>query len=215
MMPRALLSVPEFFPHQGDAMKHLNWIGLRWSGLVIGLCVCMATRSAAEPLPLKRAVELALTHATTTGIASADMQHAYSAYRESRNNYIPQLVLGSGLGKSWGFPLTLEGSAPSIFNINAQSALFNPALRQFLRAAKTEWQASTIQNKDQRALVIQDVVLSYAELNKWEQRVAKLHEDQVSVSQLERALAERVKEGVDSPVEQTKARLAAARVKLR
>jgi outer membrane protein TolC len=179
------------------------------------MCLCLAIHSAAEPLPLKRAVELALTHATTTGIASADTQHAYSAYRESRNNYIPQLVVGSGLGKSWGFPLTLEGSAPSIVNINAQSALFNPALRQFIRAAKSEWQATTIQNKDQRALVIQDVVLSYAELNKWEQRVVKLHEDQASASQLEQALAERVKEGVDSPLEQTKARLAAARVKLR
>src|SRR5215470_1061730 len=190
-------------------------IGVYASSLVFGWMISLVPSAHAERLPLKRAVELALTHSTVSGIASADTQHAYSAYRESRNNYIPQLVLGSGLGKSWGFPLTLEGSAPSIFNVNAQSALFNPALRQFLHAAKTEWQASTIENKDQRALVIQDVVLSYAELNKWEQRVAKLHEDQVSVSQLERALAERVKEGVDSPVEQTKARLAAARVKLR
>lgn len=196
-------------------MKHRNRVGLRSSGLLVGLCLCMAVHAAAEPLPLKRAVELALTHATATGIASADTQHAFAAYHESRNNYVPQLVLGSGLGKSWGFPLTLEGSAPSIFNVNAQSALFNPALRQFLRAAKTEWQATTIQDKDQRAMVIQDVVLSYAELNKWEQRVAKLHEDQASASQLEHALADRVKEGVDSPLEQTKARLAAARVKLR
>ena len=95
-------------------MKHRNWTGLRSSGLLVGMCVCLAIHAAAEPLPLKRAVELALTHATATGIASADTQHAFSAYHESRNNYIPQLVLGSGLGKSWGFPLSLEGSAPSI-----------------------------------------------------------------------------------------------------
>ena len=107
-------------------------------GFLAGLCLCLAVRASAEPLPLKRAVELALTHSTVTGIATADMQHAYSAYRESRNNYVPQLVIGSGLGKSWGFPLTLEGSAPSIFNVNAQSALFNPGLQAFVHAAKSE-----------------------------------------------------------------------------
>jgi len=196
-------------------MKHRNRIGLRASRLLVGLCFSMAIHAAAEPLPLKRAVELALTHATTTGIAAADTQRAFSAFREGRNNYIPQLIFGSGLGKSWGFPLSLEGSAPSVFNINSQSALFNPALKLFTSAARTEWQATTIQNKDQRAQVIQDTVLSYAELNKWEQRIAQLHAEATSAAQLEQALAERVREGVDSPLEQTKARLAAARVRLR
>jgi outer membrane protein TolC len=190
-------------------------VGLRSGLLALSFCLWMALPSLAEPLPLKRAVELALTHATTTGIASADAQHAFSAYRESHNNYLPQLVVGSGLGKSWGFPLSLEGSAPSLFNVNAQSALFNPALQQFVRAAKAEWQAATIQDKDQRAQVMQDTVLSYAELNKWEQRIAKLRNDQAAASKLEQAMAERVTEGVESPLEQTKARLAAARVRLR
>jgi outer membrane protein TolC len=196
-------------------MKHANRIGLRSSGLLVGLCLLAGIQAAAEPLPLKRAVELALVHSTVAGIALADTQHAESAYRESRNNYIPQLVVGSGLGKSWGFPLSLEGSAPSIFNVNAQSALFNPALRQFVKATKTEWQAASLQNKDQRALVIQDTVLSYAELNKWEQRISRLHDEESAASKLEQAMSERVKEGVESPLEQTKARLAAARVKLR
>jgi outer membrane protein TolC len=190
-------------------------IGLRPGLLVFGLCFLMAVPATAEPLPLKRAVELALSHATATGMAAADAQHAFSAYRESRNNYVPQLVVGSGLGKSWGFPLSLEGSAPSIVNVNAQSALFNPALQQFVRAAKTEWVAATIQNKDQRAQVIQDTVLSYAELNKWEQRISKLRDEQAAATKLEQAMAERVKEGVESPLEQTKAQLAAARVRLR
>lgn len=184
-------------------------------GFLIGLCLCLAVRASAEPLPLKRAVELALSHSTVTGIAAADTQHAYSAYRESRNNYVPQLVIGSGLGKSWGFPLTLEGSAPSIFNVNAQSALFNPGLQQFVHAAKSEWQAATIQNKDQRAQVIQDTVLSYTELGKWQQRLAWLQDQEAAAQKLEQAMAERVKEGVESQVEETKARLSVARVRLR
>ena len=190
-------------------------IGVYASRMVAGWMICLAASAHAERLPLKRAVELALTHSTVSGIAAADTEHAYSAYRETRNNYVPQLVLGSGLGKSWGFPLTLEGSAPSIFNVNAQSALFNPALREFVRSAKSEWQAATIQSKDQRAQVIQDTVLSYAELNKWQQRLVRLRDEEAASAKLEQAMGERVKEGVESPLEGTKARLSLARIRLR
>jgi outer membrane protein TolC len=178
------------------------------------MCLCALT-AIAEPLPLKRAVELALTHATTTGIAAADEQRAFQGYRELRNNYIPQLSVGSGLGKSWGYPLSLEGSAPALFNTTAQSAVFNPALREFLKSARAEWQASSSQTKDQRSVVIQDVVLSYAELGKWEERIARLRDEQAAAKKFEDAMAERVKEGVDSPLEGTKVRLSAARVTLR
>jgi outer membrane protein TolC len=191
--------------------------------LSVGVCAVAALSflsiaslpAVAEPLTLKHAVELALAHSTATGISTAEVQHAGASYRETRDNYIPQLVFGSGLGKSWGFPLSLEGSAPSVFNINAQSAIWNPALQQLLRATRTEWQAATLQNKDQRAQVIQDTVLSYAELNKWEQRMNRLQDEEAAANKFEEAMAERVKEGIDSPVERTKARLTAARAHLR
>ena len=169
----------------------------------------------AEPLTLKHAVELALAHSTATGISTAEVQRASASYRETRDNYIPQLVFGSGLGKSWGFPLSLEGSAPSIFNINAQSAIWNPALQRFLHATRTEWQATTLQSKDQRTQVIQDSVLSYIELNKWEQRMNRLQDEEAAAKKFEEAVTERVKEGIDSPVERSKARLTAARAHLR
>jgi outer membrane protein TolC len=92
----------------------------------------------AEPVSLKRIVELALTHAAGAAITDADEQHASASYRELRNRYIPQFSIGSGLGYSYGFPLALEGSAPSLFNVNAQSALLNPALRDFVHAAKVD-----------------------------------------------------------------------------
>src|SRR5438270_3926039 len=137
-------------------------------GFLAGLCLCLAVQASAEPLRLKRAVELAISHAAVTGVAAADEQRAFQSYRELHNEYIPQVSVGSGLGKSWGYPLSLEGAAPSIFNTTAQSAVFNPALRELLKSARAEWQASSLQTKDQRNAVIQDTVLSYAELNKWE-----------------------------------------------
>jgi outer membrane protein TolC len=168
----------------------------------------------AEPVPLKRVVQLALTHATGGAIAAADEQRAAAGYRELKDNYVPQLSTGAGLGYSYGFPLGLEGSAPSLFNLNAQSAVLNPSLRDFVRAAKIDSAVASFKNKDQRNQIIQDAVLSYAELAKWEQRLAQLQETESQAEKMQAAVAERVKEGVDSELDGTRARLSAARVRL-
>jgi outer membrane protein TolC len=189
------------------------------SGVRIHKCLLalllLPTSLFAEPITLHRAVDLALNHATGISIATADQQHASASYRELRNSYIPQLTAGAGLGWSDGFPLSLEGSAPSLFNVNAQSALINPALKYFLHAAQSDIAVSNLKIKDQRNQVIQDTVLSYAELAKWELRLSRLREAQSTAEQMEAAVTQRVKEGIDSEVDNTKARLSVARIRLR
>ncbi len=147
--------------------------------------------------------------------AAADEQRAFASYLEVRNQYLPQMVVGSGLGATWGYPLSLEGSAPSIVNTTAQSALINPALRDFVRAARMDWQASTVQTKDRRAQVIEDTVLSYSELGKWEALVGHLSQEYNEALKMEQIVNERVQEGVDNPLARNQARLATARVYLR
>jgi outer membrane protein TolC len=171
-------------------------------------------RSQAEPLPLERAIRLALTHSTTSAIASADVQRAYASYRELRNMFIPQVIAGSGLGWTYGYPLSIEGSAPALLNVTAQSSVFSPAQNQFLGAAKLEWHAAESQNKDQRDAVIQDVALTYAELAKWEERLRRLQHDEEQALQIQQAVTRRVEEGIDSAVDLNKAKLTAARVRL-
>ena len=169
----------------------------------------------AETLTLRHAVELALTHGTTTAIAGAEERKADAAFREARNNYIPVFVLGSALGKSWGFPLTLEGAAPSIVNLNTQATLFNPALQQAMRAARAEVHAAELSGKDRRAQVIQETVLNYLELAQWEKQIEQLQKDGADSQKMESAVADRIHEGVDSAIESSKAKLVTARIRLR
>jgi outer membrane protein TolC len=141
-------------------------------------------------------------------------QRAYESYRQTRNQYLPTLVVGSGLGYTQGYPLSLEGSAPSIVNTTAQSAVINAALRDFIREARTEWQATTVRSKDERDQLIQDTVLSYVELNKWEALLAHLSEDYSAALKMEQLVNQRIQAGVDSPQARTQARLNTARVYL-
>jgi len=170
---------------------------------------------SAEPVPLKRIVELALSHATGPAITAADEQRARAGERELRDNYIPSLSSGAGLGYSYGFPLSLEGSAPALFNVVTQSALLNASLRSSIRAAKAESAAASLRSKDQRNQIIQDAVQSYADLARWERRLNMLQETAAEADKFQGAVEQRVKEGVDSEVDETKARLSTARVRLR
>jgi outer membrane protein TolC len=199
-----------------DAMKP----GLRWFRgvpLALLICACLLTlaRAEAEPLSLKRAVELALVHSPAAAEAGADEQRAFASFHEARNQYIPQLLVGSGLGDSWGYPLSLEGSAPSLFNVTGQSALFNPALREFVKSARSEYRAATWVGKDRRNQVLQDTILTYLELVKWEKQMDHLRQQQADAAKMEQVVDQRIEEGVDSAQTSKQARLTAARARLR
>ncbi|MFZ0731874.1 MAG: TolC family protein [Candidatus Sulfotelmatobacter sp.] len=172
------------------------------------------TTLLAEPVTLKRVIELALTHATGSAISAADQQKVAASYRELHDSYIPQITTGAGLGYSYGFPLSLEGAAPALFNVTAQSSLLNASLHDFVRATKVDATVASLNSKDQRNQIIQDAAQSYAELAKWEQRLVKLQQDQVDTEKFQAAVSERIKEGVDTELDGTKARLAAAQVRL-
>lgn len=182
---------------------------------LFGLLLMTASSFAQEPqkLTLKRAVELALVHSPIALQAIADEQKALDSYHESRSNYIPQVTVGSGLGASWGYPLSLEGSAPSIVNITGQSALINPALQQYIHAAQREYAAAQINTRDRRGQIIQDTVLTYTELVKWERNLDHIHQQRDDSNRMEQVAEQRVQAGVDRPQMLTEAKLAAARAK--
>jgi outer membrane protein TolC len=182
----------------------------------VGLSIfLLSTRLAAESVPLQRVVELALSHSTTTAMSSAEEQRAFASYHEVRDHYLPSLTVGSGLGATWGYPLSLEGSAPSIFNTTSQAAVINPGLRDFVREARAEWQASGVHGKDQRDQIILETVLNYVELSKWEALTAHLTEDYAAALKMEEVVNRRIQEGVDTPLARNQVRLNAARVYLR
>jgi outer membrane protein TolC len=183
------------------------------------LAILVAARAAfpatEEIISLKHAVQLALAHSPAAAAASADNQRAFASYREAKNQYLPQLIVGSGLGDSWGYPLSLEGSAPSLVNVTAQSALFNPALRDFIHAARLEYLAIGEENKDRRNQIIQDTVLTYLELVKWEQQIDELRQEYENALKAQEIEDQRVQAGVDSQQAGKEARLSAARAHLR
>src|SRR5579871_36927 len=90
---------------------------------LLSAAACLCAQS--EPFTLKRAVELAQKKSAPAVIAETDQKIAEQGIEQARSLYMPQVAVGSGIGYTRGFPLTLEGAAPSLFIINSQQSVLN------------------------------------------------------------------------------------------
>ncbi len=167
-----------------------------------------------KPLPFRTAIELALRNSATSGIARADLNRARATVSQARDLFLPQMTVGSALGYSHGFPLSLEGSAPSIFNVTIQGFLFNAAQRDFIKASKSDVDATQAQNSGGRNDVIAETALDYIQLDLLDSSLSVQSEQRAAVAKLEDVVSQRVQAGLDSQVELTRARLAVARTRL-
>jgi outer membrane protein TolC len=118
------------------------------------------------------------------------------------------------LGYSHGFPLSLEGSAPSLFNVNIQGLLLNLSQREYLNAAKSDSEATMAQNAERRSNVIMETALDYMQLDLLESSISVHSQQQAAVAKYQDIITQRVQAGLDSQTELTRAKLAVARTRL-
>jgi outer membrane protein TolC len=167
-----------------------------------------------KPLPFRAAIELALRNSAANAASQAEVQRARAVVSQAKDFYIPQVVAGSGLGFSYGFPLSLEGAAPSVFNVNFSGGLFNLAQKENIRAAKSEAEVAQAQAADRRNDVIMETALDYMQLDLLESSLTVQHEQHEAAAKLQDIVRQRVEAGLESQVGLTRARLVVARTRL-
>lgn len=201
----------------GLAQSSSGPLALRTDAVSIEPTATKADDGAAEdrePLTLKTAVELALKHSTGLAIAEADKKIADRGVAQSKYAFVPQVTVGSGLGYSNGFPLTLENLAPSLLNVTSSAYVINLGQQQFTKAARHELAVMTKMADERRAQVVFDTALTYSQLDSLESSMTSLRQQQQAASRVQIVAQQRTAAGVDSPVELTKAKLSLARVRL-
>jgi len=176
------------------------------------LILTLVSVAHGEPLPFRQAVELAVKRSAI--VSAVEQNRAHQAYLEAVRMYIPQLIAGSGLAYSWGFPLSIEGSAPAIISVNATGYLINFGHREAVRAAHTEWDATAFSAEDRRQQAILDTALTYIQLDRSATALSLLRQQEQEAVRAEQITAERVQAGVTAQLELTRARLATARVRM-
>lgn len=158
-------------------------------------------------LTLKQAVEIALKQNPDVLIARMDEQKAAEAVRLARDPFTPKLVAGSGLAYTSGFPMSIEGSAPSILQAQAIQTLYNKPLSYEVAAARENARGATIDSAARRDEVVHRVAAMYLTAAR-AARVSELVRQQIaSYQRIADAVRARVQEGRELPVEARAAEL--------
>ncbi|MGA2275566.1 MAG: TolC family protein [Bryobacteraceae bacterium] len=89
------------------------------------LALAALARAEVHSLTLRQTIELALRQNPDVALVRLDEQKARAAVRVARDPFLPHLTAGSGMAYTSGFPMSLEGSAPSVMQAVAQQFLFN------------------------------------------------------------------------------------------
>ena len=182
---------------------------------IIVLALAGTPAAMADPpgaLTLKDAIEMALHNSGQVAAArlAADVAQGQTGLR--RSDFRPNLYTGSGAAYTNGFPSTVSGQAPSIFNLSYDQTLFNPPLRGQLRAAEDETRAKRVAVNEVRDNVIVQVASDYLELGEVRHSLDLLQQEMQSAQEVIRVTQERVAAGLELPIDETRAELTRAEI---
>jgi outer membrane protein TolC len=126
----------------------------------------------------------------------------------------PHLSVGSGAAKTWGFPLSIEGSAPSIFEVNFSQTLYDHRQRKQADSANLQEEgAQTLVKASQENAALEAGRL-YLELRNQRQKQQHYQTQLKSLEKTRDIVQTRLEAGVAEPSEFTKAKLEVARAAL-
>jgi outer membrane protein TolC len=164
-------------------------------------------------MTLKQAIETALAQSPDVALARLDEEKARQGIRVARDPFTPRLTAGSGLAYSNGFPMSIEGAAPSIFQARASEFIFNRPQSFAVAQAKEEARGAAVGVTAKRDEVAWRVASLFLDAERASRIGALARKDADSQAQVLASVQAQVQEGRALPLaEKTAAyQLAAAR----
>jgi outer membrane protein TolC len=181
-----------------------------WTPLIVGLALLFAPTLSPAQVSLRTVVEMAQQNSSAVKLAEADLQKAHGALAQTEDAYIPNLVIGSTLGYSHGYPT----GQPSVGNASMQSLVFSLAQRQYTKAARAGVEAANLGLKDAKEQVALDAGSAYIELDTVNREIEAAHQQQSFAGNLIHIEEQRAESGVDSNLDLLQTRLKVAELKL-
>jgi len=168
-----------------------------------------------QKLSLRQAVTLALKNSREIALARMQYTVALNAAGVDRADFRPNLYTGSGAAYTSGFPSTVSGQAPSIFNLSYTQSVFNLPLRGQLKAAEDRAETQKIELERTRDAVIVRTAATYLELAGVRHALQLLRNEGASGEKIAAVTRDRAEAGQELPIEITRSQLTLARIRQR
>jgi len=187
----------------------------RLSTYLSTLLLATGLHAEVHTLTLSQALDLALKQNPDLTLTRLDEQKVVQGVQLAKDPFTPRVTAGSGLAYVSGFPLSIEGSAPSILQARATESLFNRQQTYQLAQARENARGAGIVTSAKR----DEIAFRTASLYLDAQRAARFSEiarKQIeSMEKVAQTIQGRVSEGHELPIESKRALLVVARTRQR
>lgn len=165
-------------------------------------------QSETRTLSIQEAVQMALGHSPEVMMAKAQAIRASEAVRETHSLNRPQVYAGTGLAYNNGFPLSIEGSAPSIFQVAATQSIFSKKNSNLIREAEQSVKASRYGTDSARNDLALKTAYAYYKLHRARQVIALTSERRETAQKQQKLVEAQLEVGRVRNVDVTLARTA-------
>jgi outer membrane protein len=171
--------------------------------------VVLAASASAEvhSLTLQQALEVAARQNPDVALARLDEQRAEQGVKVALDPFRPKVYGGSGLAYTYGYPNSIEGNAPSLFQVKTDMNLYNRPKSYQVASARENARGSQFAAQakgDEVAYQAADLFLTASQA---EHEGDTLSSQLPSLEKVQDSLAAAVSEGSELPLELKRARV--------
>jgi outer membrane protein TolC len=157
--------------------------------------IALPARAETYTLTLKQAVDRALAQNPEIVEARMDELRATLGIRYAQSPFTPRVDVGSGAAYTNGFPLSIEGAAPAVFEAKTSQYLYNVPQRYAIKQAKESARGAGFASGEKADDIAFRVASLYIDLDR-AARLADSAQKQVeSLGKVLTAIQARVEEG--------------------
>ena len=179
------------------------------------ICAAGAALAEVHPLTLKQAVEIALKENPDIALSRLEEQKAKQAIQVARDPFQPKVWAGSGAAKVWGYPSSIDGSAPAIIQARTDMALFNKPKSYEVARVRELARGASISTQAKNDEVVYQVALQYLDAEQLARSAASLQLEIQSLERVASTMQLRVEEGRELPIENKRVAVDLARARQR
>lgn len=170
-------------------------------------------RAETSTLTLAQAVQVALKQNPDVELARLDEQKAIQAVRLAKDPFTPRIGVGSGFAYSSGFPLSIEGGPPSVFQARATQYIYNRQQSYLIAEARESARGTGISVAAKQDEVAHRIASLYVDAERAARIQATLAKQVDILEKVAATIRSRVEEGRELPLQSRKAALSVARAR--
>jgi outer membrane protein TolC len=180
---------------------------------VVLLACALSAFAEVKTMTLRQALEMALAQSPDVMLARLDQQKARNQVTIARDPFRPKIFAGSGAAWTSGFPASVDGAAPSIFQARTQMAIFDRPQNFQVAEANENLRAAEIDVTKQQDEVAYRVASLFLDAEQAARSIAAAQREGENLVRVQELINSRVADGRELPIESKKANLAVLRNK--